>query len=330
MAIEAADIVAQFGSHYVNEGQNLQNVKTLLYAMYDTSSLFMDRPMTGNYFKSTNASMDSVLQPFQKAFTTKGTLTFKPNAFPLFKLKIDQSIFPDDIESTYLGFLANIADVERANWPIVRYMIEEHIIKTKAKDMEKKVSFGGKFVDPTPNVASPAEESMDGIKEVLKKYNGQDRLNMGEGPLQMGTLATDPVDFCEQIEDWVENMIPELRAELDVIVMSQTLQKRYIRGKRKKYGLNNAYLTGTAPTDLLSVEDHSDILVKGFISHEGSSIIWASPKTNRIRPIWKGNLANVFKVESYKREVSVFTDWHEALEFEVPELVIVNDSPDLA
>ena len=322
-------IVDQFGAFYVDEGQNISNVKKLLYQSYDTAALFTDRPQTGNYFKSTTAQMTSVLQPFQKAFTSKGTLTFKPNAFPLFKMKIDQDVDPDDIESSYVGFLNGLADLERANQPLIRYIIEQHLIAAKDKDMEEDVSFGGVFVEPTPNVASPAAESMDGIKEVLKKYVAGGRVNLGNGLLSIGNLATDPVDFCTQIEEMVEMITPALRKELDMIVMSQTLQTRYKNGKRKKYGLNVNFLSGTGVSDLLTIENYSKIMVGGFVSHEGSNVIWATPKMNRIRPIWKGNLASVFKVESAKRAVSIFTDWHEALEFEVPDLIVANDTNEL-
>jgi len=112
--------------------------------------------------------------------------------------------------------------------------------------------------------------------------------------------------------------------------MADTLARKYVRGKRKKYGLNTAYLSGVTANDLRTIEDYSFLEVDGYVSHEGSTLIWATPKVNRIRPLWKGRLAEVFKVESYRREVSIFTDWFEALNFEVPELVWCNDSADIA
>lgn len=325
MAIDVSAVVAQFGAYYIDQGQNLDNVKKLLYALSETAALFSDRPQTGDYFRSTNAHMSSVLQPFQKAFTSKGNISFKPNAFPLFHMKIDQGVWPDDIASSYLGFLSAMDDNDRANWPIIRYIIEEHILAAKAADVEAN-ALTAKFVVPTANVASPASESFDGILEVLKKYNTAGRLNMGDGPETMGTIATDPKDFCTQIEDFVASMNPELRKRLDYIVMSETLATRYKRGKAAKYGGNNgAYLVGTTVQDAYKIEDYAWISVKGFISHEGKNIIWATPAVNRIRPIWKSTLQNVFKVESYRREVSIFTDWYEAIEFEVPELVVCNE-----
>jgi hypothetical protein len=122
----------------------------------------------------------------------------------------------------------------------------------------------------------------------------------------------------------VAAMNPEIRAELDIVVMSDTLATRYRKGKRKKYGKDVNFVNGVAVSDLSTIEDYPHIKVEGVLSHEGSDLIWATPADNRIRPMW-GN-GSAFKVESVKREVAIYTDWFEALEFEVPELVITNDS----
>lgn len=326
MTIDVADVVSQFGAHYVDEGQNKDKIKNIPYTPSKTRALFGEIPMTGDYFKSTKAQMDTVLQPFQSTFTSKGTLEFVPNAFPLFRPKIDLKITPDTILKSYLGFLAGKPTNERADWPLIAYILEVHIPKVQDKDWEKSIAYGGKFVAPVDGTASPAADTLDGVKEVLKKYNTAGRLNLTDGPLAMGAISADPEDFCTQVEDWVDSMNPEVRAEFDIVVMSETLATRYKRGKRKKYGIQVNFLSGTGASDLQTIEDYPHLRVEGFQSHNGSDLIWSTTKENRIRPVWRNQLENVFKVESLKREVFIFTDWFEALEFEVPELVITNDS----
>ena len=330
MSINASDVVSQFGSYYIPGGQSLANVKKALYATSKTAMLFNDRPMEGNYFRSTFAQLSSVLQPFQKAFTPSGDLNFEPNAFPLFKNKIDISLYPDDIESSYLGFLSGKPEEDRAAWPIVRYLLEVHCMSAKDNDMELQAIFGGSFVAPTPGTAGTAATSMDGIKKVLKKYNVAGRLNIGTGPLSMGTIATAAVDFCTQVEEWVYSMNPVLRDQITEIIMSEQLALRYRAGKIAKYGRDFNYQYDGTVNGVMLIEAFPAIMVRGFISHNGSNIIWATPNVNRIRPIWKTQLTSVFKIESVKREVSIFTDWHEAYDFEVPEFVVVNDASDLA
>lgn len=324
MTIDSAALVAQYGAYYIDEGNTADVLKNIPYTPTATRELFREVPMTGDYYRGSRAEMDTILQPFQKAFTTKGTLAFTPNDFPLFRLKIDLSIYPDDIVRSYAGFLANVAETDRAQWPMIRWIMEKHIPKVLGQDYEKKIAYGGVYVAPVAGVASAAQDSMDGIKEVLKDYNTAGRLNLGDGALAMGALAADPEDFCTQVEEWVDSMNPEVRAELDKIVFAPELETRYKRGKRKKYGLNVNFLSGQGVSDLLTIEDYPHISVKGVQSHAGSDLIWATPEVNRIRPTWGNNSA--FKVESVKREVAIFRDWFEALEFDVPELVIVNDS----
>ena len=329
LTIDASDVVTQFGAHYIDEGQNLSKIISLPYAASKTRALFRMIPQIGDYFKSSTAQLDSVLQPFQKGFTSKGNIEFKPNAFPLFRTKIDMSIFPDDIIQSYLGFLAGIPTNDRTQWPIVRYIMEVHIPKASDNDWEKKISFGGKYVVPTANVASPAEETLDGIKAVLKKYNTAGKLNLENGPLAMGALAADDQDFCVQVELWVDSMTPELRDEIDFINMSQVLAVKYKRGKRKIYGKDVNFVDATGKSGLLTIEDYPQISVNGLQSHNGSSLIWATTEMNRIRPTWRSQLENGYKIETQKREVSIYTDWYEALEFNAPQLVITNDSADL-
>lgn len=325
-------LVAQFGAYYIPGGQSVANLKKALYAASETAALFNDRPMMGDYFRGSKVTMGNVLQPFQKAFTPSGDLSFQPNAFPLFKVKIDISLDPDDIESTWAGFLSGMDDADRAAWPIVRYLIEDHAIPKKDDDMELQVSFNGKYVAPTTGVASPVGQTMDGIKAVLNRYNLAGRLNLGNGPLTMGAIATTPADFCTQVEEWVESMDPVLRSQITEVVMSEQLSIRYQKGKLAKYGrdFNLINIDKSVQVDVsrCTIDSYPRISVVGKISHNGSNVIWATPKVNRIRPIWKStSVASVFQIKSYDRDVHVLTDWWEALDFEVPEFVIVNEQP---
>jgi hypothetical protein len=72
------------------------------------------------------ASLDRVVQPFQKAFTPIGTFKFKPNEFSLYKLKIDMQEYPDDLEATYLGFLADLPEADRSNGLLFVGLLKTH------------------------------------------------------------------------------------------------------------------------------------------------------------------------------------------------------------
>src|SRR5437868_454095 len=113
MAIIVTDVVAQFGAFYKPGSDNAKNLRSVLYNGIETAKYFQDRPTEDTIWRGNLASLDRVVQPFQKAFTPISDITFTPNQFDLFKLKIDLNIDPDDIEATYLGFLANVETADR-------------------------------------------------------------------------------------------------------------------------------------------------------------------------------------------------------------------------
>lgn len=329
MSIDVSAVVAQFGAFYKPGSDNEKNLRKMLYERSNTAALFQDRPTADTIWRGTLASIERVVQPFQKAFTPIGGIVFTPNEFNLYKMKIDKSETPDDLESTFEGFLADMDSLDRAAWPFVRWLITEHIMPKKAEDLELNEYFLGEFAAPTPGTAGAVSTAMNGLRKVIRDYNTAARTNMGDGPIATGALAVDPADFCEQMEDFVEAMKPYFRKRFDSIVMSDTLARRYKRGKQKKYGLTVNFLSGKGMEDLATIEHQTNIKVVGVESMEGSELIFSTTKENRIRPVKKAALGSTMKVESLKREVFLLSDWLEALNFEVPDFVVHNDQ-DLA
>jgi len=324
MSINVTDVVTQFGAFYKPGSDNQKNLRNMVYKAVETAQYFQNRPTDDTIWRGTKASLDRVVQPFQKAFTPISTLTFKPNQFDLFKLKVDVEEAHDDIESTYLGFLADLQEVDRAKWPFVRYWLEQHIMPKKDEDLETAEYFKGVYATPTSGVAGAEGTAMNGLRKVIRGYNTAGRTNLGNGAILTGAPAASDKDFCTQIEEMAEAIPSLFRSRIDHLFMSKELELKYKRGKRTKYNIN--YLQ---TPELYTIEDFPNISVKGMESHSSSNLIWASIPANRIRPQKKASLANTMKVESAKRVVSAFTDWWEALNFEVPEFVFHNDQ-DLA
>lgn len=326
MAIDVADVVAQFGSYYVANPKNMQRLRSMLYQPVETAKYFSERPGDDTRYEGNLATLNRIVQPFQKAFTPIGTIKFEPNVFNLFKIKIDMSETPDDLEKTYLGFLAAQPENDRSQWLFVRWLIEVHIMAKIDEDLENNEYFAGVYVAPGAGVAGAAGTAMDGIRKVIRGYNTAGRLNLGNGPIATGALAADPADFCTQVEEMADAVPSIFRPKLDAFFMSKENATKYLRGKRKKY---NQYYQQAG--DLMVVEDYSNIKIVGLASMSAASsdLIWASLPENRIRATKKAILAKSMKIESAKRVVDILSDWWEALNFEVPEFVFTNDQ-DLA
>ncbi len=327
MSIAVSDVVTDFGAFYKPGSDNQKNLRNMIYKAGETAQFFQPRPTDDTIYRGTFASLDRIVQPFQKAYTPISTITFKPNQFSLFKLKIDLQETPDDLEATYLGFLAAMDEIERAKWPFVRWWMENHIMPRKEEDLEVNEHFTGVYAAPTPTVAGAAATGMNGLRKVIRDYNGDGRLNLGNGPIAMGAVAGDAADFCTQVEEMVDAIPSLFRKKLDYLFMSTDLELKYRRGKREKY---KGHVNFVETKELYTIEDHPSVRVKGLESHQGSDLIWTSIPANRIQPKKKAALKDTMLVKEFSpRTVSAYTDWWEALNFEVPEFVFCNDQ-DLA
>ncbi len=247
MSINVTDVVTQFGAFYKPGSDNQKNLRNMIYKAVETAQYFQNRPTDDTIWRGTKASLDRVVQPFQKAFTPISTLTFKPNQFDLFKLKVDVEETPDDIESTYLGFLADLPEADRAKWPFVRYWLEQHIMPKKDEDLETAEYFKGVYATPTAGVAGAAGTSMNGLRKVIRSYNTAGRTNLGNGAILTGSPAAADVDFCTQVEEMAEAIPSLFRSRIDHFFMSKELELKYKRGKRTKYNIN--YLQTNPPPE---------------------------------------------------------------------------------
>ena len=324
MAIDVTDVVTDFGAFYKPGSDNQKNLRTMIYKPGKTALYFNLRPTEDTIWRGTLASLNRIVQPFQKTFSPISTTLFKPNEFNLFKLKIDLQETPDDLEATYLGFMANLPEADRAAWPFVRWWLENLVPPAKERDLELNEYFAGVYLaPPVPGTAGAISTAMDGIRKVIRGYNTAGRTNLGNGAIVTGAFAGADADFCTQMEEFVEAIPSEIRSLIKEVFVHTDAATRYRRGKRDKYKLNVNYMEGSG---LETIEDYPFIKIVGLDSMVGSELIWTSIPENRIRPVKKASLRETMKVQQFApRVVTAYSDWWEALNFEVPEFVFHND-----
>lgn len=316
MSIVATDVVTEFGAFYIKGSQNEKDLYKLMYNQTETAELFTTVQTQDTVIRKGDSRLTELLQPFQKAFTPKGTLTFKPVSIPLFKMKVDVQETPDDLEANWLGFLAELDTTDRKKWPFVRWFMEVHILRQMDRDKELNAIFKGIYAAPTPGIAGAANTSMDGFNKIRKNQISAGRVT----PIALGALSSDEQTFCEQIETFARSMDQDVLAgnEPMTIAMSQTLARRYRRGKRKKYNMNYAQAS-----DLMTVEDFDQIRVKGYDSMASSNVIFASPKWNLVRG--QKRSSRQMQIENVDRTVKIYTDWWEGVGMIIPEYLFTND-----
>lgn len=315
MAINIADIITEYGAYYKAQGQNEKSLRAKLFRKNDTAMYFRTIPTNDTVLDFGNFSVNTVVQAFQKAWTPIATLTGKPRRIPLHKLKIDVEEAPDDVELSWIGFLAD-GGLDRATWPFIRWYIEKYLIPQKEEDIELNECFAGEYVVPTPGTANSAGENMDGIR---KKVN--DAVTAGDAnEIVMGAVPADPEDYCTYIEDFVKQIPAHVRKKLDLIMLSNDNLDKYKEGKTAKYNMNYEM-----EKSLVTIKNYNNISVVGLDSWGSSEKIITTLPDNRIRGLKKPENGKTFRVESAQRLVSLFTDWFEVYDFIDMGYVYTND-----
>jgi hypothetical protein len=317
MALEIADIVSEYGEFYIPGSANTKNLISLQKQKTVTPSYATPIVTDATIYRAPQTYMSEVVQAFQKNFTEKGTITFKPNDIPLYKLKIDLSLYPDELEETYLGFLTNIAEADRSNWPLIKWLLEVHVLEQRKEDMEKKVYGKGVYAAPTNGTASTAASSMNGIIKLIT-----DGLAGTITPHSLMNAVALTAPFAEAtafdgVEEFADNFEDVLDDVPMVIGMPTKWLKWYLRDKRNIHGTDVNYKDG-----MYTVDFADNLQLVGLPSMAGTDTIFATPKKNFIHLSPKTKM-NPIKVESAKRVVDILGDWREGLGFLYNELVYV-------
>jgi len=313
MAITAVDIVSEFGKYYRPEGQGVSDVTTQIFEKSETESIFMRRVTDQTVLRKSSAEVSSVLQAFQKQFTPKGNTEFKPRPIQLYKLKIDVAEYPDDIEESWLGFLAD-TKLSRKEWPFIKWWIEKLLVPKSQEDWEMNEIYKGVLVEPTPGVANASGANVNGIKFQINAAIDDGKISV----TPTGALETDPKDFVTQVETFIKDIPTKYRNKLKSLNMNRDNELLFRVGMNEKYNVNYAQ------ADLTKLRHH-DITVRGLASMEGSDKLWTTFAENMAAGIRGAQNETVFEAENVDRQVKLYTDFWKGVGFWIPEWVFTND-----
>lgn len=328
-----ADILSEFGSFYLGSG-NQENRDRLYNALYQpsvTADLFTYIPTTATRWRGARALMAQVIQPWQQTFSPTDPLTMEPKVVDLYKIKIDLSENPDELEDSWLGFLARLkaaGNLDRTQWPFIRWFIEEHVIPRAKEEMELSAIFWGVHVTPvTSGTAGAAVDAIDGINKKIADY-----ITAGDiTPITMGAPDADPATYLGQLEDMVKTVRgvnPKYSSKPMEMMIEHSNYLHARRGFRSKYGVHSDF------------DGEKDMIIDSNVRLVGCPSMSADPnnagaksnkailtfKENRLRVAKLDRNINQFQVESNSpRKVDIYSDWWEVYDFLMPDLVFVND-----
>lgn len=328
--MDIAEIISAYGAYYINSGQNAKRLLKRAYRRGVTEQLFTSVVTDDTVWRLAKTVLGRILQPFQKGWTPTGQVVATPLSITQFPMKVDLEETPDSLEATWLGFLAD-KNLDRAEWPFVRWFVEEHILPQIEEDYELNEVYAGRFVAPTAGIAGPAGTAMDGIRIQINRAAQAGKIT----PIALGAIPSDPVAFCEYVEAFCDAIDKRYAGRMMHVNMNETLKRRYDRGRGKKYGLDtnqrdrqNISNIITAPEMLMATAtpvEYTSQCVLGLPSMTGSDKIWCSPPENLIRLSKKSVNEKLVRVESVKRQVAIFTDFYKGVGFGLTEALFTND-----
>jgi len=312
MALTVADVVTEYGAYYEKASQNKNRILKMLLQPEITAGFMTAIKTDDTIFKLANGTVNDLVQPFQKAFTEKGTVTFKPMPVQLFHIKTDFTVYPDDIEATWLGFLAS-NDLPRKDWPLIRFLWEDYLLPKIKDNMELKEIYKGVYASPTPNVAGATGTSMDGLQKLI-----QDGVDAGT----INSIALDPFSSSnafDQIEEFVDGIAELYQGVKMNIFCDPVIYKYYMRDKRSQ-----GFYQKFSEKDIDNGIDFTPQSMVSLPSMSGSGEIFATPKENLLWITKKDINKTRFELQGVDRQVKLLTDWWEGVGFGINEVVWTN------
>ncbi|MBQ9548608.1 MAG: hypothetical protein IJV01_05580 [Bacteroidales bacterium] len=315
-AITVRRLLEEFGAYYINEGQNLQRLRAAIMAKPVTLEKHAKTVRTTDtMYRMANPQFESLVQPFKATFNPIGSVDFHPNEIYLPKMKVDLSLTPDEIEDSWLGFMADLDPAARKNWKIVQYIFEEYIKKQIGKDREKLMVYKGKH---NPDGTKPSD-CMDGILELLKKgARSEYPINIVSG---IGEL--DKSCIFDQIEEFDANLPEELINEKVTIFMAPDMFRAYLRAARDK-GFYNVK-SDQEISDAVDFTSGNHVLAP-LPSMAKTKHLWATVNDNLL---WIANRnIDTFKadMQAHHYDVDIMLNWREAVGFGCNQMVWATDA----
>jgi len=311
MGLTVSSVVSAYGSYYENAGQNEKRVLQLLTQGRQLPGYCTPMITNETIFRLGNSTIGELVQGFQKGFTAKGGIEVKPNEIRLYHMKIDDEFQPDDLQATWLAFFANLSDVERKNWPFVKWAIEKHYKTRLDSDMELSAYYKGVYATPSTGVAGTAAASFQGLQKQLQIGVDAETINS----VDIETLDKDTI--FDQVELFTDGISNEYQGVEMNVYMSPYWYKKYMQDKRAQ-----GFFTKYNANEIDGNIDFTPLNVKPLVAMTGTQDIFCTPKANLL---WLYSAdKKTFKLEESKRSVAVMADWWEGLGFGIDGAVWTN------
>ena len=313
--IDVSSVKAEYGSYYLGNQNNAETLMTQMRVKPRSMAQLTPYFAQGDTVRLVNEHLDEVVQSFQGTYTSKTTATYTPKLLELYNLKIDWEGKPDAFKQSYLEYLNGpVTEQDRTKAPYVAHMMRQ-LIAQSHHDRELKSYRYGQYVAPTEGTPGKAINAMDGLVKVAT-----DGVNAGGHQFLIDKNPAILAEAFDAYEEMAEDLPVEFEGEMVEFFSDPKLVRKMLKDKRNTLGSNIDY-------SVTPIIDFSDIYgdgagweIKPLQCLAGTGIVIATVKGNLVHAT-RQNAIPMPMVEGAKRNVSIYTDWWEAIGVIRPELI---------
>ncbi|MBC7382814.1 MAG: hypothetical protein H7296_07430 [Bacteroidia bacterium] len=320
--IEVGTLKTEFGTFLSQNQNNLEIVKQLFNG-FTSSDFFTSQPATTEY-RAIRALVTSVVQQFSAKWNPGGKAKFTPITIKNKRHKINVAIVPADVLDSYMFKLYD-EGLAPDQMPITTYIINELIMPAILQDVEMRMIWKGKFVDHSGTnvdgaVATPPEDSMDGIETILvgAKTTGNKGVHFfNKFPTFNYKTATaqQMLDFVNGFVDWLS---PFYKSQKMNLFCSDDFKRKYKRSYKAVWGVNGG-VSGDFGDDRV---DYSNQMLVSPDGMYNSPIIFSTPKVNMLKLRHKNEVPMIINdVQKVNYEVRLFGEFWMGVGFAIGEAV---------
>lgn len=301
MALDLTALATALGAYYRDKRQE---VLGKLYAAEDMRKYFNVVSGVQDEYVMTEMFLDELTQPYQKAWTPKGTATFTPEILKNRGVKVDFTLEPKALEATWIGYLkTNGSSPEE--YPFVQY-IYDRIIEKVARELNN-TTINGVYAAPTPGTAGSAASAFNGILKIVTDAITATKIT----PVATGALSA--ANIRTKIEQMVDALPTEHRDQELVMLMSPSWARAYHRLNRTDFGANIDYKPGETMVDFTNVKIVTPLYMNG------SSRLIITPAANLFLLEDGVNEEEKMIVQANRRELEVMMDFKRGVGFGIIE-----------
>lgn len=303
-----------------------QDIQTKTRIGLELEGLLPMRLSSGEYYVVENAEATEVLQPYQGAFTPKGSVAHDESTIRVRPVKMDLEFTETDLETWWNSWMVERFDVEKdpMQWTFPRYILEKELIP-KFNDDLNSAAWLGSYAAPTPGTAGDAVDSVDGFKAIIAAA-----ITAGDIPsanVYASSTITDS-NARDKVEAFLDSIPEQITRKGGRILMSPTLRRYYFRDYRAEFTQSSMgpYAANNTPRPIMADDYNVELVAVASMAGSQRMIFLPNGRDNMVwvaragKPVYP---QMVFQTQA--RVLQMYATIYRGYGFEYPAEVYVND-----